>query len=545
MTPTLSTALLQALKDRGADRIFGIPGDFVLPFFKVIEDSAILPWHTLSHEPGVGYAADAAGRITSTLGVAVVTYGAGALNMVNAVAQAYAEKSPLVVISGAPGAQEGKLGLSLHHQVKTLNSQYEIYRELTCAQAVLNDPATAPAEIARVLDAARHYSRPVYIEFPRDLVGAPCAPVPPFDPAPTDPAAAAACAREVLRRLRAARAPAILVGVEARRYGIEDKIAALCRKLGLPAATSFMGRGLLARQDLPLMGAYLGSAGSETAARYVEGADCLLMLGVIVSDTNFGVSGKNIDLRRAIQALDRHVSFAHHTYPQVTLAALVEAMTELAEPLERGRPNAHAPAYARGLPGDDRPIEPSHIAMAVNDLFDTHGRLPVATDIGDCLFTGLEIMDTEFVAPGYYASMGLGVPAGMAIAACTGRRPIVLVGDGAFQMTGWELGNCRKYGWAPIVIVFNNLGWEMLRAFQPGPSYHDLDDWHYADIAVHLGGHGVRVSTCAELGRALAAAYADASRFQLIEVMLPRGETSATLARFVGAVREMSALKGE
>ena len=77
MTTTIATALLHALKDRGADRLFGIPGDFVLPFFRVIEDSAILPWHTLSHEPGVGYAADAAGRITSTLGVAVVTYGAG------------------------------------------------------------------------------------------------------------------------------------------------------------------------------------------------------------------------------------------------------------------------------------------------------------------------------------------------------------------------------------------------------------------------------------------------------------------------------------
>ena len=274
-------------------------------------------------------------------------------------------------------------------------------------------------------------------------------------------------------------------------------------------------------------------------------ADCLLMLGVIVSDTNFGVSGRNIDLRGAIQALDRSVTFAHHTYPEVTLEALVDAMIELAEPLDHARPNAHAPDYAHGLPDDDTPLMPTHVAQAVNDLFDAHGRMPIATDIGDCLFTGLEIVDTEFVAPGYYASMGLGVPAGMAIAACTGRRPIVLVGDGAFQMTGWELGNCPKYGWAPIVILFNNLSWEMLRAFQPGPSYHDLDDWHYAEIANHLGGRGMRVQTCAELGRALEQAHADDSRFQLIEVMLPRGATSKTLAGFVGAVREMSALKGE
>src|SRR5262252_10265611 len=92
--PTLATALLRALADHGAREIFGIPGDFVLPFFKVIEESRILPLYTLSHEPGIGFAADAAARYHCGLGVAVVTFGAGAFNLVNAVAGAYAERSP-------------------------------------------------------------------------------------------------------------------------------------------------------------------------------------------------------------------------------------------------------------------------------------------------------------------------------------------------------------------------------------------------------------------------------------------------------------------
>ncbi|MDP2731756.1 MAG: indolepyruvate/phenylpyruvate decarboxylase, partial [Hoeflea sp.] len=502
MSETLATALLHALKDRGADRIFGIPGDFVLPFFRVMAESEILPWHTLSHEPAVGYAADAAGRISSTLGVAVVTYGAGALNMVNAVAQAYAEKSPLVVISGGPGAEESALGLGLHHQVKTLNSQFEIFRELTCAQSILNDLTTAPGEIARILDAARSLSRPVYIEIPRDLVNMPCAPVPAFAPPPANHDAARACAREVMGRLAAAKTPAVLVGVEARRYGLEDKIAGLCRILGISVATSFMGRGLLVGKDLPLMGTYLGSAGDENIARTIENADCLLMLGVIVSDTNFGVSGRNIDMRVSIRALDRTVVFGHHLYPEVSLEELIDALTELAAPLGHAAPRPSRD-YATGLPEDSTPLEPSHIAIAINDLFRAHGPMPIAADVGDCLFTALEISDTAFVAPGYYASMGMGVPAGLALAAVTGKRPIVLVGDGAFQMTGWEIGNCQKCGWAPIVIVFNNQSWEMLRGFQPGQKYHDLDDWHYADIAPSLGGRGMRVQTCAELKQAL------------------------------------------
>src|ERR1039457_3212429 len=134
--PTLANALLEGLKDHGAREIFGIPGDFVLPFFKIIEESNILPHFTLSHEPAVGFAADAAARYHQGLGVAVVTYGAGAFNLVNAIAGAYAERSPVVVIAGAPGARERASGFLLHHQARSIDTQLAVYREITCDQAV-------------------------------------------------------------------------------------------------------------------------------------------------------------------------------------------------------------------------------------------------------------------------------------------------------------------------------------------------------------------------------------------------------------------------
>src|ERR1044072_4928397 len=134
--PTLATALLQALKDHGAREIFGIPGDFVLPLYKVIEESKILPPYTLSHEPAVGSAAAAAARYHQGLGVAVVTYGAGAFNVVNAIAGAYAERSPVVVIAGAPGAGERSSGFGVHHQDRSVDTQLAIFREVTCDQAV-------------------------------------------------------------------------------------------------------------------------------------------------------------------------------------------------------------------------------------------------------------------------------------------------------------------------------------------------------------------------------------------------------------------------
>jgi indolepyruvate decarboxylase len=543
MKMNIAEALLQALKDHGAGEVFGIPGDFALPFFKVVEESAILPLYTLSHEPAVGFAADAAARVGCRLGVAAVTYGAGALNMVNPVAAAFAEKSPVVVISGAPGKGEASRGLLLHHQAKTLDSQYAIYSEITCDQARLDDARRAPADIARVLRSCLTHSQPVYIELPRDRVAVACERVLPAPPEPFDRDALAACADEIMERLRTARAPVLMVGVEVRRFGLEGKVAQLACTLRLPVVTSLLGRGLLQDAEAPLLGTYLGVAGAPEVTRKVEDSDALLLLGVIICDTNFGVSAQQIDLRRTIQALNGQVTLGHHSYDAIPLAALVDAL------LERARARFPdlafpPPAYPRGMPADDAPIAPSDIAAAINDLMADGTRLPIAADMGDCLFTAMDIDDTALVAPAYYATMGYGVPAGLGVQAATGERPLVLVGDGAFQMTGMELGNCRRYGWDPIVIVFNNRSWEMLHTFQPESKFTKLDDWHFADMAAALGGDGVRVQTRRELRDALRRAVSTRGRFQLIDAMIPPGVLSPTLERFVAGVKRLSAGKG-
>ncbi|MGB5103491.1 MAG: indolepyruvate/phenylpyruvate decarboxylase [Steroidobacteraceae bacterium] len=533
----LAQSLLNALQDHGARQVFGIPGDFVLKFFEVIEESGVLPLHTLSHEPSVGYAADAAARASCAPGVAVVTYGAGALNMVNPVAAAYAEKSPLVVISGAPGRSESRAGLLLHHQVKRLDSQFAIYREITCDQAVLDDPASAPVQVARVLRSCLMHSRPVYLELPRDVVFEPCAPVVKLPEVEYDPQAVAASADEIMERLAGAARPVMMVGSEIRRYGLEPRVAALARRLHVPVVTSFMGRGLLAECDVPVAGTYLGLAAHPRVGRQVEESDCLLLLGVTISDTNFGVAEGRIDRRSVVLAADRSVTMGFHRYGNIPLAALVDELARRVAdrpPRSAGLPTE----FPHGLVHDESPIAPADIARAVNDLFARHGRMPMASDTGDCLFASLDIHNTELVAPGYYATMGFGVPAGLGVQAATGRRPLVLVGDGAFQMTGWELGNCRRYGWDPIVLVFNNRSWEMLRVFQPGSRFNELDDWHFAELAGPLGGDGVRVTTRVELAAALECAAGRRGRFQLIEIMIAPGAVSPTLQGFVKALRK-------
>ena len=541
----LTTCLLHALKSRGATEIFGIPGDFALPFFLEVERAGVLPLVTFSHEPGVGFAADAAARARGGLGVAAVTYGAGAFNIVNPVAGAYAERVPLVVISGAPAAHEAASGLLLHHQVKSLDSQWRLFEEITVDRARLDDAATAPERIARVLDAALARSRPVYLEIPRDMPGVECAPVPVSAAFVPDAERLAACADELLLRLRTAERPVLMVGVEVRRYGLETRVAELARRLGVPVVTSFMGRGLLAQHDVPLVGTYLGLAGDAAVSDRVEQSDGLLLLGVIVSDTNFAVSARRIDLRRTIQVYDNDVTMGHHVYHGLPIATLVDALLARvpARPVPIAAPTladvepaatGEAPAATEG------PLLPQDIAAAVNTLLRRHGPMPLASDMGDCLFTAMDIGQVELIAPGYYATMGYGVPAGIGLQMATGRRPIVLVGDGAFQMTGWELGNAARCGCDPIVLVFNNASWEMLRTFMPAAQFNDLGRWDFAAMAAGMGGDGYAVGTRAELAAALERAHATRGRFQLLDIRLQPGALSPTLSRFVGAVKRLS-----
>ena len=275
----------------------------------------------------------------------------------------------------------------------------------------------------------------------------------------------------------------------------------------------------------------------------MERSDGLLMLGVILCDTNFGVSKRQIDMRASVHAFDGAVHFEHHSYSGVILEAFVDALLAGAKKLGNAKPATAV--YPRGLKPSKRKLLPHDVATAVNDFFANHGVMPIASDMGDCLFTAMDIEHTALLAPGYYATMGTGIPFGLGLQAASGKRPLVLVGDGAFQMTGWELGNCRRLGLNPIVLLFNNTAWGMLKAFQKDTGYNDLDDWHFAEHAETMGGRGTRVATPAQLTAALEQAHNDESCFQLIEIMLPTDVFSRTLTRFTDAITSKSALAAE
>src|SRR6266571_4888985 len=175
--------LFAYLHRRGVRHSFGVPGDFALPTFAWLEKSPI-QGITMTHEPGAGFAADAYSRING-IGLVCVTYCVGGLNVLNSIAGAYAEKSPVVVVSGGPGRKDREKDPLLHHKVKTFETQRRIYDEVTVASTVLLDEQRAASEIVRCVEACLRNKRPVYIEVPHDMVDREIPiPPPPYFPAP-------------------------------------------------------------------------------------------------------------------------------------------------------------------------------------------------------------------------------------------------------------------------------------------------------------------------------------------------------------------------
>ncbi len=260
LTPTIGSYLIERLHEMGVDHVFGIPGDYILTLYKMLEASPI-ELVGMTREDSAGFAADAYARVKG-LGCVCVTYCVGGLSACNSVAGAYAEKSPVVVLTGSPGMSERDRNPLLHHKVKEFSTQFEVFEKITVASAVLSDPLSAFSEIDRVLAAAVRYKRPVYLEIPRDLVTAePVVPHrPPAGLPPSDPSALHEAIEEASVLLRAAKRPMILADVEIHRFGLQDDLIALAEGAGLPIATTILGKSVI-------------SGGAPAVRRRLRGGD--------------------------------------------------------------------------------------------------------------------------------------------------------------------------------------------------------------------------------------------------------------------------------
>jgi len=539
----LGDFLVAYLKRAGVTHIFGLPGDLVLGLFHRFGRERGLEIVTFSHEPTVGFAADGYARSTRRLGVVCVTYGAGGHNVVNPVAGAYAEQVPLLVVSGGPGTAEAQMA-GIHHQAKRLEGQCRIFQEVTCDARILAHPERAAQEIHEVVGRIAAELRPGYLEIHRDMVGVEIL-VPrairdwdgSFPRTESDPRKLREAVADTVARLRAAKRPVLIGGVELFRERAERQFLALAERLQAPVVTTILAKGVFP-MDHPLhMGIHIGPFSPEAVGRRVRGADLVLSMGNQLTDMNLGAAKPQVKRERSVWAVSQRVNVSFHQYTDVTLRDFVGALVkEKKLPRFRERVRYHDNLKRRAKRA--RPpakLSVNDLLVEVNDFLAEQPGYDVFAESGDMLFGGLEVRVPRgglYFAQGYYASMGFAVPAALGAQIGTGRRPLVLTGDGAFQMTGPEISHAPGHGLSPVVLLVNNAGWGIFRPVSPRQDLLEIPPWPYAELAQAWGGVGYRATDPRALREALRAAHA-LDRFALIECIVPPDDLSPVSRRYI------------
>ncbi len=534
-TLTVGEYLLSKLKQLGASRFYGIPGDFVIKFFKLLEDDHDVKICTFSHEPAVGFAAIADARALREPAVAVVTYGPGVLNTLNAVACAYAERTPLIVVAGGPPLSARANDFFLHHTVKSCTSLLNAVSEVTAQAVLLDNPQTAAEKIAVALSSCQENMLPVYIELPSDMVNQK------INLKDTKPTPALTCDKAnlkqatnlIIQKLQQAQKPIIMAGIESDRFNLKPQILQFAKKLNLPVVSTVLARDHIPSDDLYFFGTYLGIAGNKAADNLVEESDLVLVLGEMLSDVNLGAKLAKIKRGEIVWCFLRDVNTENQTLVNVPLKALVAELGKA----KVERKNLVLPEKAplqvnRVCKITAEPLIMGEVIDAVNWLFGEYGEMPLVADTGDCLFATLNIQASTVLAPSFYGTMGFAVPAAIGYALSTKERPLVLVGDGGFQMTGQEICHCPRYKVNPIFVVINNRRWGMEQLFYPSARFNELVNWPYAQLADLWGGKGYRCENCEQLYRALKDAQGQ-NCFTLIEVVTERDELSDELMAWI------------
>ena len=529
------------LRRLGVTHIFGLPGDLVLGLFQSLARERGIEMVTFSHEPAVGFAADGYARATRRLGVICVTYGAGGNNIVNPIAAAYAERVPLLVISGGPGAEESRRS-GVHHMVKSVDSQCRVLSEVTCDARILRYPERAAEEIHELVGNVMRELRPGYLEIHRDQVELEI-PVPEWIrdwngaiPRPSsDPRRLAEALRDVIDRLRRAERPMLIAGVDLHRVGAHGDFLRLAEKLECAVATTMLAKGVFP-MDHPLhLGIQIGPFGAPAIQERVRDADLVIELGTQHTDINLGRAPEIAPAERTVWAEPERVSISFHQYQGVMLHELVRGLADAVLPCFREKVE-----YADNLvrtpfeQNADAPLSTNDFLVELNEFLARHPGLYVVAESGDMLFGGMELRlrGGQYMAQGYYASMGFGVPAALGAQIGTGVRPVILCGDGAFQMTGPEISHAAAHGLNPICVVVNNSGWGIFRPVVERQDLLDVPAWPYAELGRAFGGEGFRATTRAELRRALADAFAS-PRFSIVEAITPSDDLSPISRRYI------------
>jgi indolepyruvate decarboxylase len=515
MPRTVIQHVLSRLHDLGVRDVFGVAGDFAFPINDAVCSDPRLRWVGSCNELNAAYAADGYARIRGLAAVST-TYGVGELSAICGIAGAYAEHLPIFHLVGMPASTVQEAHGLVHHTLG--NGEFDLFHKMTepvvCARAIMT-PDNCVAETERLIAAALSHRRPVYMAFPADyanlpvVASAPTAAVVPQ----TDQIALEAAVAAIADALNAAKSACILPGILIPRCGLGAEATAVVEASGLPFAAMFMDKSALDETHPQYIGMYDGRLMNEEIRAFVEGCDCVLGIGAMLTDFSSGAFTARIDRLKSINILHNSVRVGAASYQNVQMKDVLPALARKLTKKQVQGPKRH---------GLGEPVGPPNDKISVQYLYP---RWEQMLKPGDILIaeTGTTSMGMGFAQmpkgavfhnQSLWGAIGWATPAAFGAAlAAPERRTILITGEGSHQLTAQEVSQFHRFGLKPIIFVFNNDGYliERLLCKDPETYYNDLAKWHYHKLPEAMGCDGwfsTRVTTCGELDAAIKQAEA-------------------------------------
>jgi TPP-dependent 2-oxoacid decarboxylase len=530
---TVADYILTRLGEQNVDTLFGVPAAYCAPLFDAASARGMTSVVTAS-DLEAGYAADGYAR-TKGFGAVSVAYGVGTLSMINAVAGAYVERSPVLVINGGPTATNlsnlHKFDVLFSHSIGQDATDLTAYKLVTTNVGRANTVAQVPRVVDAAISAALATKRPAYVEINMDIWNSACPMPGPRLIAKNPPAGTEhQLATTIVGLIRAAKSPVILVGTEIQRYGLADKVADLIAKLGVRWASALLAKSALPEGGPGWVGVYDPPHSHGTVKNAVEHADLLVTLGCVFPSGYAGLVQRAFD--RMVQVYDGKVRIKSGAKQPGEIGTLISALvTEAA----KARPRPAPPGVLSAAPGPaSGPLTYKQVFERLGAALDDSWITIPDTFLGIYSAANLPVKGRDaFLCSGVWASLGHSVAAALGASFGSIRRPLVICGDGGFHMMAQALSTMVQYGRNPVIVLIANgiFGYEQFlvdptffsSTMQPPRPYVVLNQWDFIKFAGGLGlQFAQKVNTAAALDVALAAAKAVNGSAMIVAQVDPR-----------------------
>ncbi|MFH4934227.1 alpha-keto acid decarboxylase family protein [Staphylococcus cohnii] len=480
--------LMDAIRSVGVDKVFGVPGDFNLTFLDDIINRDDMEWIGNTNELNASYAADGYARIKG-ISAMVTTFGVGELSAVNGIAGAYAERVPVIAITGAPTREVERAGKYVHHSLGegTFDDYRKMYEPITTAQGYIT-PENAQTEIPRLINAAINEKRPVHIHLPIDVAAVNIEVQTPYQYTAPVKQDVDSYIDIIENKLKNAKQPLIITGHEINSFALHDKLEQFVNQTHIPVAQLSLGKGAFNEENQYYMGIYDGKIADEQIKTYVDHSDVILNIGAKLTDSATAGFSYKFNLENVIMINHHHFKVDELRDEEVRLADLLDSLLEIDYTADVSYPRYQVSNETVEL--SDEPLKQSTYFKLMQQFIQPKD--VILAEQGTSFFGAYDLLfskDNTFIGQPLWGSIGYTLPATLGTQiADKQRRNVLLIGDGSLQLTVQALSTIIREDLKPVIFVINNDGYTVERKIHgESASYNDIKMWDYKQLPFVFG----------------------------------------------------------